>query len=68
VHVYVYGIIVTSSNPKATEQLLHKLGQEFALKDLGGLHYFLGIKVKKYLMVLFSLKACMYLIFYRRIV
>jgi hypothetical protein len=40
-------IIVTSSNPKTTEQLLHKLGQEFALKDLGDLHYFLGIEVKK---------------------
>jgi hypothetical protein len=45
--VYVDDIIVTSSNPKATEQLLHKLGQEFALKDLGDLHYFLGIEVKK---------------------
>jgi hypothetical protein len=27
--------------------LLHKLGNEFALKDLGDLHYFLGIEVQK---------------------
>jgi hypothetical protein len=44
--VYVDDIIVASSSPEATEALLRDL-QEFALKDLGELHYFLGIEVKK---------------------
>jgi hypothetical protein len=43
--VYVDDIIVVSSNQKATEGVLHQLSQEFALKDLGNLHYFLGIEV-----------------------
>jgi hypothetical protein len=33
--IYMNDIIVASSNKKATEQLLHKLSREFALKDLG---------------------------------
>jgi hypothetical protein len=45
--VYVDDIIVTISNPKATAVLLEKLGDEFALKDLRDLHYFLGIAVCK---------------------
>jgi hypothetical protein len=45
--VYVDDIIVASSSQGATTQLLHKLGQEFALKDLGKLHYFLGIEVNE---------------------
>jgi hypothetical protein len=45
--VYVDGIIVTSSKSYAVATLLKKLGDEFALKDLGDLHYFLGIEVKK---------------------
>jgi hypothetical protein len=32
---------------KAVDALLQDLGLDFALKDLGALHYFLGIKVKK---------------------
>jgi hypothetical protein len=32
---------------KAVDSLLHDLGLAFALKDLGELHYFLGIEVKK---------------------
>jgi hypothetical protein len=45
--VYVDDIIVASSSQGVTTQLLHKLGQEFALKDLGKLHYFLGIEVNE---------------------
>jgi histone deacetylase 1/2 len=45
--VYVDDIIVASSNPSATTGLLHSLRQDFALKDLGDLHYFLGIEVNK---------------------
>jgi hypothetical protein len=45
--VYVDDIIVASSNQGATTQLLHKLGQEFALKDLEKLHYFFGIEVNE---------------------
>nr|AAK55460.1 putative gag-pol polyprotein [Oryza sativa Japonica Group]AAP54977.1 retrotransposon protein, putative, Ty1-copia subclass [Oryza sativa Japonica Group] len=45
--VYVDDIIVASSSIVATNALLKNLNQEFALKDLGRLHYFLGIEVKE---------------------
>jgi hypothetical protein len=43
--VYVDDIIVTSSSPQAIDALLTDLKHDFALKDLGKLHYFLGIEV-----------------------
>jgi hypothetical protein len=45
--VYVDDIIVASSTPSAASSLLSDLNKEFALKDLGDLHYFLGIEVNK---------------------
>lgn len=45
--VCVDDIIVASSTEKATTALLHDLKGEFPLKDLGQLHYFLGIQVTK---------------------
>ena len=45
--VYVDDIIVASSSTAATHALLRDLQHEFALKDLGDLHYFLGIEVKR---------------------
>jgi hypothetical protein len=44
--VYVDDIIVTSSSSAAIDSLLSDLKQDFALKDLSPLHYFLGIEVK----------------------
>jgi hypothetical protein len=46
--VYVDDIIVASSSTSATEALLADLQKDFTLKDLGDLHYFLGIEVKKH--------------------
>jgi histone deacetylase 1/2 len=46
--VYVDDIIVVSSSTTATDRLIHRLRASFALKDLGQLHYFLGIEVQKY--------------------
>jgi histone deacetylase 1/2 len=45
--IYVDDIIVASSIPDATTTLLKKLNEDFALKDLGDLHYFLVIEVFK---------------------
>jgi histone deacetylase 1/2 len=45
--VYVDDIIVASSSSSATKALLHDLEADFALKDLGNLHYFLGIEVSR---------------------
>jgi histone deacetylase 1/2 len=45
--IYVDDIIVASSCHDATSALLRDLQKEFALKDLGDAHYFLGIEVKK---------------------
>lgn len=47
VFIYVDDIIVVNSTQEATAGLLNNLKQEFALKDLGELHYFLGIEVNK---------------------
>lgn len=46
-------IIVASSSKDATKVLLRDLEKDFALKDLGELHYFLSIEVKKVGMVCF---------------
>lgn len=45
--VYVNDIIVASSSLEATKALLSYLQRDFALKDLGDLHYFLGIEVER---------------------
>jgi histone deacetylase 1/2 len=45
--VYFDDIIVASSSQAATNALLRNLERDFALKDLGDLHYFLGIEVKR---------------------
>jgi hypothetical protein len=44
--VYVDDIIVTTSSPTAIDALLADLKHDFALKDPGGLHFFLGNEVK----------------------
>lgn len=45
--IYVDDIIVTGSNPEFISTFLPQLQTKFALKDLGDLHYFLGIEVHK---------------------
>jgi histone deacetylase 1/2 len=45
--IYVDDIIVTSSSDHAITCLLRDLNENFAIKDLGDLHYFLGIEVKR---------------------
>jgi hypothetical protein len=45
--VYVNDIVVVSSSSQAVTTLLQDLGNEFALKDLGALRYFLGIEVSQ---------------------
>jgi histone deacetylase 1/2 len=46
--IYVDDIIVTSSSPGAVTTLLEDLRVEFALKDLGELSYFLGLRLHRY--------------------
>jgi histone deacetylase 1/2 len=45
--IYVDDIIVTGSSDRAINALLRDLNVNFAIKDLGDLHFFLGIEVKK---------------------
>jgi histone deacetylase 1/2 len=45
--IYVDDIIVTVSSEEAVVALLKDLKKDFALKDLGNLHYFLGIEVQR---------------------
>jgi hypothetical protein len=42
--IYVDDIIIVSSVPTAIDELLQLLSSDFAVKDLGTLHYFLGIE------------------------
>ena len=42
--IYVDDIIITSPNRGAISQLIQGLHSEFALKDLGPLHFFLGVE------------------------
>ena len=42
--IYVDDIVLTSNNPGALPKLLVELGRLFAMKDLGPIHYFLGIE------------------------
>lgn len=42
--LYVDAITVVSSTNTAIDRLIHQLRSSFALKDLGKLHYFLGIE------------------------
>jgi hypothetical protein len=46
--IYVDDIIVTSFSDTAILALLHNFSHEFSLKDLGDLHYFLGLEVHKH--------------------
>ena len=41
--VYVDDVIITGSTQQAISQLIQELHSTFSLKDLGSLHYFLGI-------------------------
>jgi hypothetical protein len=45
--VYIDDIIVVSSSSATVTALLCDLQGDFALKDLGSLHYFLGIEVQR---------------------
>jgi histone deacetylase 1/2 len=45
--IYVDDIIVTRNSVEAIAALLQDFKQDFALKDLGELLYFLGIEVQK---------------------
>jgi hypothetical protein len=45
--IYVDGIIVASSSTKVDDALVRDLNEDFALKDLCDLHYFLGIEVTR---------------------
>ena len=44
--LYVDDIIVIGNHPSFTTSLLHQLSSDFDLKDLGKLHYFLGLQIE----------------------
>jgi len=43
--VYVDDLIITGSDSDFITTFIHTLDQQFSLKDLGSLNYFLGIEV-----------------------
>lgn len=45
--LYVDVIIITGSATPTIQRVIHDLPAEFDIKDLGPLHYFLGIQIQK---------------------
>ena len=45
--VYVDDIILISSSDAAADRLVAALSGDFAVKDLGALHFFLGLEVSR---------------------
>jgi hypothetical protein len=43
--VYVDDLVITGNTPSFLTHVIHQLGIQFSLKDLGTLHYFLGLDV-----------------------
>jgi hypothetical protein len=43
--VYMDDIVITGNNPSFMNSVIQQLGVMFSLKDMGSLHYFLGIEV-----------------------
>ena len=43
--IYVDDILVTGLDNKLVEEIISRLGSEFALKDLGDFNYFLSLEV-----------------------
>ncbi|KAM1225391.1 hypothetical protein ACFX2G_045116 [Malus domestica] len=46
--LYVDDIIITGSSSAAITQVIHSLKTEFDIKDLGTLHFFLGIQITRH--------------------
>ncbi|KAG8483654.1 hypothetical protein CXB51_023307 [Gossypium anomalum] len=44
--VYVDDIVITGSSTEEIDRVVHQLHSKFALKDMGQLHFFLGIEVQ----------------------
>ena len=45
--LYVDDIVLTTSSPAVLQHIVTRLRNEFAMKDLGPVHFFLGIQVKR---------------------
>ncbi|XP_031286751.1 uncharacterized protein LOC116145431 [Pistacia vera] len=43
--MYVDDLVITGNNSPFVERIIDQLGKKFSLKDLGPLHFFLGIEV-----------------------
>jgi len=64
--VYVDDIVLTRNDDGEIQNLKHRLANEFEIKDLASLKYFLGIKVARSRMVYLSPNENTYLIFSRK--
>jgi hypothetical protein len=51
--LYVDDIVLTASSPQLLQRVITALKQEFSMKDLGPLHYFLGVAVQRHKDTLF---------------
>ena len=45
--IYVDDILVTGNNPSHISTFIQQLGHKFSMKDLGPLHYFLGMEITR---------------------
>ena len=60
--LYVDDIVITASCADLLRDIISRLGSEFRLKDLGALHFFLGINVRRDAFGFFFIKDSMLLI------
>jgi hypothetical protein len=51
--LYVDDIVLTASSPQLLQHVIEALKREFAMKDLGPLHFFLGVAVQRHKDTLF---------------
>jgi hypothetical protein len=62
--LYVDDIVLTASSPQLLPRIISSLQKEFAIKDLGKFHHFLGVTVSLTSLVFFSTSDSMPLIFW----
>jgi hypothetical protein len=51
--LYVDDIVLTASSQRLLHRVIAALKKEFAMRDLGPLHYFLGVAVERHMDILF---------------
>ena len=66
--LYMDDIIITGNNSIFVSSLIKLLGEDFDLKDLGLLRYFLGLQIDYTSLVCLCIRPSMHLVYLRSLV